>query len=153
MVLNPHRRAFLLLTTTGLLAACAPKPASAKTVTVYKDPTCGCCSGWVAHLRKAGFTTTIVETADRTALQARLGLPPEAGSCHTAVVGPYLVEGHVPAADIERLLRERPDARGLAVPAMPIGSPGMESPDGAREPYDVLLIKRDGAMSVFTHHA
>ncbi len=119
---------------------------------VYKDPSCGCCTGWVEHLRKAGFTVTVVASADRTALQSRYGMPPEAGSCHTGVTGPYLIEGHVPADDIKRLLREAPKVSGLAVPGMPIGSPGMEMPNGSREPYDVLLVKRDGATAVFTHH-
>lgn len=122
-------------------------------MTVYKDPSCGCCTGWVGRLSKAGFTVTVVATADRTALQSRYGLPSEAGSCHTGVIGPYLIEGHVPAEDIKRLLREAPKASGLAVPGMPIGSPGMEMPDGSREPYDVLLIMKDGTTTVFARHA
>ena len=152
MVLGAIRRTVLLVGLFGLLAACKPEAASSQAITVYKDPNCGCCTGWVSYLQKAGFETRVVETTDRTALQSRYGLPAEAVSCHTAIVGPYLVEGHVSAADIERLLKEKPDARGLAVPGMPIGSPGMESPDGAQEPYDVLLVKRDGTTSVFVHH-
>lgn len=146
------RRIFLALPAGLLLASCKPASAASQAITVYKDPSCGCCTGWVEHLRKAGFTATIVASADRTALQSRYGLPPEAGSCHTGVIGPYLIEGHVPADDIKRLLREAPKAGGLAVPGMPIGSPGMEMPDGSREPYDVLLVKRDGTTAVFAHH-
>lgn len=151
MVLST-RRAFFAVATGVLLVACRPGSAAAATATVYKDPSCGCCSAWVEHLKAAGFTTAIVETTDRTALQSRLNLAPRMGSCHTAQVEQYLIEGHVPAADIQRLLRERPDARGLVVPGMPIGSPGMEMPDGAREPYDVLLVKVDGTTTVFSHH-
>src|SRR5690606_20339969 len=146
------RRAFLVLGTMLLLAACEPDSAVSKTITVYKDPNCGCCTGWVEHLKAAGFTTQIVEATDRSELQSRLGLTPEMASCHTGQVEHYLIEGHVPAADVQRLLKERPDARGLVVPGMPTGSPGMEMPDGLSEPYDVLLIKADGTMSVFAHH-
>ena len=147
------RRLLLALPAGLLLASCKPASAAAQAITVYKDPGCGCCTGWVEHLRTAGFAVTVVASIDRTALQSRYGLPPEAGSCHTGIIGPYLVEGHVPADDIKRLLRERPKAGGLAVPGMPIGSPGMEMPDGSREPYDVLLVKLDGTTSVFAHHA
>lgn len=146
------RRIFLALPAALLLASCKQASAASQTITVYKDPSCGCCTVWVEHLRKAGFTATIVASADRTALQSRYGLPPEAGSCHTGVIGPYLIEGHVPADDIKRLLREAPKASGLAVPGMPIGSPGMEMPDGSREPYDVLLVNRDGTTAVFTRY-
>lgn len=147
------RRIFLALPAGLLLASCKPASAASQTITVYKDPGCGCCTVWVDHLRKAGFAVTVVASADRTALQSRYGLRPEFGSCHTGVVGPYFIEGHVPADDIKRLLREAPKASGLAVPGMPIGSPGMEMPDGSREPYDVLLVKKDGATAVFTRYA
>lgn len=147
------RRIFLALPAGILVASCRPASAASQAITVYKDPSCGCCTGWVEHLRKAGFTATVVATADRTALQSRHGLPPEAGSCHSGVIGPYLIEGHVPAEDIKRLLREAHKAGGLAVPGMPIGSPGMEMPDGSREPYDVLILKRDGTTAVFARHA
>lgn len=147
------RRIFLALPAGLLLASCKPASAASQAITVYKDPSCGCCTGWVEHLRKAGFTVTVVASTDRTALQSRYGLPPEAGSCHTGVIGPYMIEGHVPAEDIKRLLREAPKAGGLAVPGMPIGSPGMEMPDGSRESYDVLLIMKDGATTVFARHA
>ena len=146
------RRTVLVLAAGLVAAACEPASAAPQTITVYKDPNCGCCTSWVEHLNAAGFKTLIVETTDRTALQARLKLPAEMASCHTGQVEQYLVEGHVPAADIRRLLKERPDARGLVVPGMPIGSPGMEMPDGAREAYDVLLVKIDGTTAVFAHH-
>lgn len=147
------RRIILALPAGLLLASCKPASAASQTITVYKDPGCGCCTVWVEHLRKAGFAATVVASADRTALQSRYGLPPEAGSCHTGVIGPYLIEGHVPADDIKRLLREAPKAGGLAVPGMPIGSPGMEMPDGSREPYEVLLLKADGSTAVFTRYS
>ena len=147
------RRRFATLISVGLVSACAPLPAGAKSVVVYKDPTCGCCTGWVGHLRRAGFSASVVEQSDLTAIRARYGVPEAALSCHTAVIDGYFVEGHVPAEDIDRLIRLKPMARGLAVPGMPMGSPGMESPDGRREPYDVLLIMRDGSSSTFAHHS
>lgn len=116
-------------------------------VEVWKSPTCGCCGAWVEHMQAAGFEVRIHDVGN-TAARARAGLPAKYGSCHTALVDGYVVEGHVPAADVKRLLAERPAALGLAVPGMPIGSPGMEQGD-LREPYDVLLIARDGAASVW----
>jgi hypothetical protein len=152
MVLGTRRTVLGLA--AGLLAtACEPASAASQTVTVHKDPSCGCCTGWVEHLDAGGFKTQIVETTDRAALHMRLKLPAEMTSCHTAQIGSYLIEGHVPAADIRRLLKEKPNALGLVVPGMPIGSPGMEMPDGTREAYDVLLVKKDGATAVFAHHA
>lgn len=116
-------------------------------VRVYKSPSCGCCTGWVAHMTDAGFKVK-VEDVGNTAARRLLGIPAALGSCHTAEVAGYAIEGHVPATEVRRLLAERPRARGLAVPGMPIGSPGME--DGnARDAYDVLLVKLDGTTSVF----
>jgi hypothetical protein len=109
-------------------------------VTVTKDPTCGCCGGWVEHVEAAGYPVRVVESADLDSLKQRLGVPAELASCHTAEVGGYVVEGHVPAAAINRLLAERPSGTGLAVPGMPAGSPGMESPGVDPEPYEVLLF-------------
>ena len=123
---------------------------SQPTVTVYKSPTCGCCSKWADHLRENGFTVETVDVQDLSAVKRRYGIPPALQSCHTAVVEGYVVEGHVPAADVRRLLAERPDAAGLTVPGMPIGSPGMEQGDTA-EPYDVLLV-HDGETAVFASH-
>ncbi|MBI5941138.1 MAG: DUF411 domain-containing protein [Caulobacterales bacterium] len=156
MVLNPSsftRRRMAALLSAGLAGACAPKPVAAKAITVYKDPNCGCCGGWVDHLKRAGYSAMVVEPSDLTAIRARHGVPDAVLSCHMAVIDGYFVEGHVPAEDIDRLIRLKPMARGLAVPGMPVGSPGMESPDGQRDPYDVLLIMRDGSSSAFARHS
>src|SRR5690625_2907178 len=109
-------------------------------VTVSKDPNCGCCTGWAEHIEAAGFPVRIVESQSVDVLKQRLGVPPTLYSCHTAEVDGYVVEGHVPAAAIRRLLTERPSATGLAVPGMPAGSPGMDFPGVAAEPYAVLLF-------------
>lgn len=111
---------------------------AAPAVTVHKDPNCGCCSGWIDHLRAAGFPVEVQETAALARVRQQHGVPPELASCHTALVGGYVIEGHVPALAVQRLLAERPDARGLAVPGMPVGSPGMEG--RAPQPYTVLLF-------------
>jgi hypothetical protein len=117
-------------------------------MTVYKDPNCGCCTQWVAHVRKAGFAVTVRDTADMDGVKASFGVPAALHSCHTARVGRYSIEGHVPADLVQRLLAEAPDARGLAVPGMPVGSPGMEM--GARKDrYDVLLFDKAGRTTVF----
>lgn len=121
-------------------------------VEMHKHPSCGCCGLWAAHLREAGFTVSEHHHQDMAAVKDAHGVPMPLASCHTAKVGDYFVEGHVPAADIARLLAERPDARGLAVPGMPIGSPGMEHPDGHAEPYRVLLVLRDGSTREFSRH-
>ena len=134
-------------TDTGL-AAVAAVPAMA--MTVYKSPTCGCCSAWVDHVRDAGFEVTVVDTTNLEPIKRRYGILPGHGSCHTATVGGYVIEGHVPAADIRRLLRERPDIAGLAVPGMPVGSPGMEGP--LAQAYEVLTFTRDGAAAVYARH-
>lgn len=121
------------------------------TVDVYKSPTCGCCSKWVDHLKANGFKVRSHDTHDVVAHKARLGVPYGYGSCHTAEVGGYLVEGHVPAKEIKRLLKEKQRARGLVVPAMPIGSPGME--EGSRkDPYEVFLVNRDGSTQTYAHY-
>ena len=147
------RRGMAGLLSVGLAVACAPRPAAAAALTVHKDPNCGCCAGWVDHLTRAGFSATVVNQPDLTAIRARHGVPDAVLSCHTAVIDGYFVEGHVPAEDIKRLIRLKPPALGLAVPGMPVGSPGMETPDGRREPYEVLLIMRDGSSSAFAHHS
>lgn len=119
-------------------------------VDVYKDPQCGCCKAWAEHLRRNGFTVILHEVNDVPAARKRLGMPNRYGSCHTARAGQYLVEGHVPAADIKRLLKERPKAIGLAVPSMPPGSPGMESDHPVS--YETLLVGKDGNASIFARH-
>ncbi len=120
-------------------------------VMVYKSPTCGCCEMWVEHMRAAGFRVEITNTQDLGAMKTRAGVPAGQGSCHTAKVGNYYLEGHVPASDVKRLLAERRDVRGLIVPGMVLGSPGMEQ-GGVRRAYDVLLLAKDGSTSVFEHH-
>lgn len=127
-------------------------PAALPRVTVHKSPTCGCCKLWVEHLQHAGFSVQVVESDDLAPIKAQVGVPPGRGSCHTAQVAGYFVEGHVPADDIVRLLTERPDARGLALPGMPMGSPGMEVPSGEIQPYTVELVAKDGNTTAFSHH-
>jgi len=123
-------------------------------VDIWLSPSCGCCKDWVAHLQANGFRTVVHETGN-TAMRARLGIATKYGSCHTARVGGYAIEGHVPAADIHRLLNERPKAVGLAVPGMPVGSPGMDGPEyqGRKDRYDVLLLAADGSASVYQAHS
>jgi hypothetical protein len=133
------RRAMLgLISSVAVGLAAGARAATRPTINVWKDPNCGCCTGWVEHLRRNGFTATVVETADMQAVKTRLGVPAALASCHTAEIAGYIIEGHVPAQAINRLLAEKPDAFGLAVPGMPIGSPGMEG--GTPEVYDVILF-------------
>lgn len=125
--------------------------ASLPPMVAFKSPTCGCCELWVEHMRAAGFQVEVKDTQDMGAIKAEAGVPVGQGSCHTAKVGNYYLEGHVPAADVKRLLAEAPDARGLIVPGMVPGSPGMEQ-GGVTKPYDVLLLAKDGSTSVYSHH-
>lgn len=127
--------------------------AQAATVQVWKDPNCGCCHLWVEHLQASGFKVEVRDVGN-TAARKRLGMPEQLGSCHTATVGGYVIEGHVPAADIHRLLKERPVALGLSVPGMPIGSPGMDGPEykGRKDAYDVLLVQKDGSSKSFQRY-
>ena len=136
-----------LLGVGGVLAQ--PKPR----VDVYKDPTCGCCSKWMEHLRAQGFETKTIDVADIEQIKKTHRVPGTARSCHTGVVGGYGIEGHVPAADIRRLLKQRPaGVIGLAVPGMPLGSPGMEVPGGRTQPYNVLAFDKAGHTTVFASH-
>lgn len=124
-------------------------------VEVWKTPTCGCCADWVKHLEENGFTVKVNNVNNTDSFRAALGMPQNYGSCHSARVGGYAVEGHVPAADIKKLLTEKPEGVvGLSVPAMPMGSPGMEHPDypSKRAEYDVLLVSKQGDVSSFTHY-
>lgn len=121
-------------------------------VLVHKSPTCGCCLSWVEHMRKAGFTVEVRNSDDLDPVKERLGVPDPQRSCHTAEVGGYFVEGHVPADDVKRLLAEKPAARGIAVPGMPIGSPGMEVPGRAPSPYVVELVGKDGKVLPYARH-
>jgi hypothetical protein len=148
------RSRFLSAVGALLLGAGALLPtavlAAGTAIAVYRDPSCGCCGAWVDYLRAHGYTPTVHAEASMPAIKARLGVPTEAASCHTAVIGGYVIEGHVPAEDIQQLLAERPHARGLAVPGMPMGSPGMEM--GTAQRYSVLLILADGSTQVFATH-
>ena len=128
-------------------------PAHAETpIKVYKNPSCGCCTGWVEHLQKNGFSADVTATRDRSSVHQQMGVPRDKGACHTAVVGGYFIEGHVPAEDIRRLLEQKPDIAGLAVPGMPVGSPGMGNPKYPAMDYNVLAIDKEGKASVFSHH-
>ena len=125
--------------------------AHAATLTVYKSPSCGCCAKWIEHVEAHGFTVNTVPTDDMMAVKKKLGVPGEAMSCHTTKAGNYVVEGHVPAADIKRLLAQKPMARGIAVAGMPMGSPGMDM-GGQKQPYATMLIGSNGKMTVFARH-
>jgi len=152
---RPMRRVFLL----GMLALGATSLPAAATLRatalqVWKDPHCGCCNDWIAHMEKNGFRASVADEGNDAA-RARLGVAQKFASCHTALVQGYVIEGHVPVADILRLLKEKPRALGLAVPGMPIGSPGMDGPayGGRRDAYQVLLIQKDGSAEIFTSYA
>lgn len=136
----------------GKPAFAAPEESLA--IEVWKSPTCRCCEKWADYLKENGFAVSTKNTTygmlDRIKRQA--GIEPKLASCHTALIEGYTIEGHVPADDIKKLLAERPDAVGLTVPDMPLGSPGMEQPDGKTEPYDVLLVNKDGSTEIFAQH-
>ena len=136
----------------GMTGAACAQTRPTRNLTVFKTPTCACCDAWIAHMREAGFSTTITVLPSLQSVRSSRGLPDALASCHTGLVDSYLVEGHVPAQDVVRLLAERPTAVGLAVPAMPLGSPGMETPQGHKDPYDTLLVLRSGATRVFVRH-
>lgn len=137
-----------------LLAAMLAMPALAMAATpiidVYKSATCGCCEAWVKHLRDNGFKVEAHNVANPSDTREKMGIPDQMGSCHTAVVEGYAIEGHVPAAEIKRLLASKPKARGLAAPGMPLGSPGMEGP--RKDAYDVYLVLPDGSSRVYQHY-
>lgn len=138
----------IALTSSAAFAATAPAP-----LEVWKDPSCGCCKDWVTHLEASGFQVRVHDTGNN-GVRAQLGIDRKYGSCHTAVVGGYAIEGHVPAAEIHRLLKEKPKARGLAVPGMPVGTPGMDGPvyNGRKDSFDVLLLAHDGSAKVYQHY-
>lgn len=152
--MNPSRRR--LVTAWAVVAAAAVSGAAfarpdAPLVEVWKSPSCGCCKDWVTHLEANGLRVRVHDVGN-TGMRGRLGIPVELGSCHTALVAGYALEGHVPVRDVQRLLKERPVAIGLAVPGMPVGSPGMDGPEyrARRDPYQVLLVAKDGNSSVFS---
>jgi hypothetical protein len=133
-------------------ADAAAMAADPRLVVVHKNETCGCCHEWVEYLKKNGFRVVVRDVNNLGPIKERVGVPYGMGSCHTAEVGGYFLEGHVPAADIARLLEERPKAKGLTVPGMPVGSPGMEIEGVAAQPYDVHLVAPDGSTSTYAHH-
>ena len=167
MLINRVRSLSLLAIMAGL-SACAPTTGAPVAVVaaveqsaevhglpvalVHKSPTCGCCGLWVDHLKEAGFQVEVRNSEDVMPVKQRLGVPYGKGSCHTAEIADYFIEGHVPAEDIKRLLAEKPDAKGLVLPGMPMGSPGMEGPEGTARPYTVELVGRDGTTSPFSQH-
>ena len=141
------------LSSFALVAVLSIAPAWAQTtptVDTYKSPTCECCGKWIDHMKKNGFKVEIHEVDNIPASRKKLGMPDKLGSCHTSKVGNYVVEGHVPAQDIQRLLKEKPKALGLAIPSMPPGVPGMDIPNSP--PYETLLVQADGTTSIFAKH-
>ena len=142
---NRRHALHLLAAAAGMAAlpALAVQPGKIP-MEVWKDPNCGCCKDWIVLMEQAGFSVKVHDTGN-TAVRAKLGLPAQYGSCHTALVGGYVVEGHVPAADVHKLLKDKPKALGITVPGMPIGSPGMDGPEygGRKDPYDVLLVSKN----------
>jgi len=141
--------ALVIFTAAALVTLRAQQP---PTMSVLRDPGCGCCLNWVAHLEKAGFKVTVAESQNMAGVKDSRGVPKAARSCHTGVIAGYVIEGHVPAADVRRLLKERPAIKGLAVPGMPLGSPGMEVSTGRVEPYDVVSFDAQGRTAVFSSH-
>lgn len=141
----------VLTAACGLLACTVPARAGLPAMTVYRDPGCGCCHKWAMGLQADGFLITMIDDPDRAARQKSAGISAELGGCHTAFVEGYVIEGHVPSDDIIRLLKEKPKALGLAVPGMPMGSPGMET-NGPKDAYDVMLVLAEGPAQVYASH-
>lgn len=148
-----NRRGLLQGSAAIVLATVAPSAFAANypPITAYRNPGCGCCEKWAAHLTANGFEVTMQDDTELDKRRAAAGVPADIAGCHTAYMSDYIIEGHVPAVDIIRFLAERPDARGLAVPGMPVGSPGMES-DGAADKYDVMLFMADGLSRIYVSH-
>lgn len=151
--MNGNRRRFLkacAVTTMVVTMPVARAAGATRAIDVYRDPGCPCCEKWADHLRAHGFVVRTHDAQDTSVYRKRFGVPENIAGCHTAVLGAYVIEGLVPAREIERLLAERPAAAGLAVPSMPPGAPGMESDQ--RVPYDVLLFARNGRYTVYQHY-
>lgn len=157
---NPARRRLLrslaafAAAPLGLSVARAVQAAAPVAIQLWQSPTCGCCDEWIRHVEAAGFKVNLTEVPDTNEIRARLGIPAALGSCHTGIVGGYVLEGHVPARELKRLLAEKPKALGIVVPGMPLGSPGMDGPAtmGEKDPYDVLLVQADGSTHVFASY-
>lgn len=155
-----HRNIVIALAVAGLASlglasmgvAAAQQKQVGPLVEVFKSPTCGCCTSWVDHMRASGFTVRTTDVKDLSQIKSSRGIPSQVQSCHTSLVNGYVVEGHVPAADVRRLLKEKPAIAGIAVGGMPIGSPGMETPYVKAQPYDVMSFDKLGATRVFAKH-
>lgn len=145
------RRALLIAAPT--LGLAAPAIAAPPPLTVYKTASCGCCQGWITTMTRAGYRPKVLVVDDLGPINRKYGIAFQHSSCHLSAIGGYVVVGHTPAADVARLLRERPKALGIAVPGMPLGSPGMETPDGRKEPFETLLLLTGGKTRVFARHA
>lgn len=144
------RRNLMIPATAAMLVFPVFALAEDAVVEVFKSPTCGCCAKWISHLEEHGLTVTSTNVSDLSSIKRENGLPQELSSCHTAVVDGYIVEGHVPASDIQRLLDERPDIKGIAVPGMPLGSPGMEAPNP--QAYTVYAFDESGNIEPYSTH-
>ena len=142
----------LLAAVAAMMAAPRAWAAAPPLLTVYKTASCGCCGGWITTMTRAGYRPKVIVVEDVTPISKRHGVPFELSSCHLATIGGYVTVGHVPPADVSRLLKERPKALGITVPGMPLGSPGMEMPDGRKEPYQTLLLLPGGKTRVFARH-
>jgi len=152
--MGAHRRAVLAaLLSAATVSGCGLAPQRSRKLTVYKTASCDCCNGWIEHMRKAGYTPDIKLVEDVSALSTARGIPFEFSSCHMGEIGDYVLLGHIPSADVDRLLAERPLGIGLSLPGMPLGSPGMESDTGETEAYEVILMQADGKTSTFARHA
>ena len=152
-----QRRKFLqfalVIATTAAVSIKSGRAASASQVVVaYRNPGCGCCEKWAEQMKTSGFDITMHDDADLAARKSKLGVPDQLAGCHTALIGPFIFEGHVPPEDIMRFLAEKPDALGLAVPGMPVGSPGMEM-GNSKEPYEVVMFKADGSAESYAKHS
>jgi hypothetical protein len=153
-----NRRDFVIQATGLALSAVVAgrvrgqREAPGTDITVYKSASCGCCAKWVDHLRANGFTPAVHDEADMDAIKDEMGVPKNVRSCHTALLDRYVVEGHVPAADLRHLLKEHPAVAGLAVPGMPKSTPGMAMPGETPQPYEVVSFTRDGKTAVFARH-
>ncbi len=163
MMLNNNTALISTLSAAGVLLLVSQAPANedstrmspapaAASIQVYKSPTCGCCQKWIEHLQDNGLAVETIEVADVTPIKQANGVPDHLSSCHTATVEGYVIEGHVPASDVIRLLKDKPSIKGIAVPAMPIGSPGMEVPGRPNEPYTVFHFDSEGRIGAFATH-
>jgi hypothetical protein len=155
-----HIKIIMIGLPAGLLLAACGAPASeqatgagtTQVMTVYKSPTCGCCTDWVSYVEEHGYTVTVEDVPNLAPIKAEHNVPTSMQSCHTAILDGYVIEGHVPVADIERLLAERPDVVGIAVPGMPLGSPGMEVDGVDPQPFDVVTFDASGTTEVFSRY-